>query len=77
MAISEAHAGRRYPPTEPYEVSAAKIAEFAAALGDDNPRYCGPELIAPPTRTPWDSLNARVNAPDGLQLTLFEELGEG
>ena len=41
MAISEAHAGRRYPPTAPYEVSAAKIAEFAAALGDDNPRYAG------------------------------------
>jgi hypothetical protein len=41
MAITEAHAGRRYPPTEPYHVSAAKIAEFATALGDDNPRYRG------------------------------------
>lgn len=49
MAISEAHAGRRYPPTEPYEVSAAKIAEFAAALGDDSPHYRGPAPIAPPT----------------------------
>ena len=35
----------------------------------------GAELIAEPTRTPWDSLNARLTAPDGLQLTLFEELG--
>ena len=35
----------------------------------------GAELIAPPTRTPWDSLNARLEAPGGLQLTLFEELG--
>jgi lactoylglutathione lyase len=35
----------------------------------------GAELIAPPTRTPWDSLNARLAAPGGLQLTLFEELG--
>jgi predicted enzyme related to lactoylglutathione lyase len=34
----------------------------------------GAELIAEPTRTPWDSLNARLEAPDGLQLTLFEEL---
>jgi acyl dehydratase len=49
MAISEAHAGRRYPPTEPYAVSAAKIAEFADALGDDNPRYRGETPIAPPT----------------------------
>ena len=49
MAITEAHAGRRYPPNEPYQVSAAKIAEFAAALGDDNPRYRGESPIAPPT----------------------------
>jgi lactoylglutathione lyase len=37
----------------------------------------GARLIAPPTRTPWESLNARVEAPDGLQLTLFEEPGCG
>ena len=49
MAITEAHAGRRYPPNDPYQVSAAKIAEFAAALGDDNPRYRGESPIAPPT----------------------------
>jgi lactoylglutathione lyase len=29
--------------------------------------------IAPPTRTPWNSLNARLQAPAALQLTLFEE----
>jgi len=33
----------------------------------------GARVIAPPTRTPWESLNARLEAPDGLQLTLFEE----
>ena len=33
----------------------------------------GAELVAPPTRTPWDSLNARLEAPAGLQLTLFSE----
>lgn len=49
MAISEAHAGRRYPPCDPYQVSAAKITEFATALGDDNPRYRGDSPIAPPT----------------------------
>jgi acyl dehydratase len=49
VAISEAHAGRRYPPTAPYAVSAAKIAEFARALGDDNPAYAGEAAIAPPT----------------------------
>lgn len=36
----------------------------------------GATLVAPPTRTPWDSLNSRLDAPAGLQLTLFEELDE-
>lgn len=34
----------------------------------------GAALIAPPTETPWRSLNSRLGAPAGLQLTLFEEL---
>ena len=34
----------------------------------------GAELIAPPTVTPWRSLNSRLEAPAGLQITLFEEL---
>ena len=36
----------------------------------------GATLLAEPTRTPWNSLNSRLSAPAGLQLTLFEELGE-
>lgn len=36
----------------------------------------GAGVIAEPTRTPWNSLNARLSAPAGLQLTLFTELGE-
>ena len=36
----------------------------------------GAELLAPPTQTPWRSLNARLEAPAGLQITLFEELGD-
>ena len=34
----------------------------------------GAELVAPPTRTPWDSLNSRLQAPGDLQITLFQEL---
>ncbi len=34
----------------------------------------GAELIARPVETPWRSLNARLNGPAGLQLTLFEEM---
>ena len=36
----------------------------------------GAVLIAPPTETPWRSLNARLDGPAGLQLTLFQELDE-
>ena len=36
----------------------------------------GATVIAEPTRTPWNSLNARLQAPAGLQLTLFQELGD-
>ncbi|CAL9610946.1 VOC family protein [Streptomyces sp. enrichment culture] len=46
--------------------STAVTAKLAAA---------GAEVIAEPTRTPWNSLNSRLRAPAALQLTLFEELG--
>lgn len=49
MAISTEHAGRTYPPTDSYRVTGEKIAEFAAALGDDDPAYTGDAAIAPPT----------------------------
>lgn len=35
----------------------------------------GATVVAEPTRTPWNSLNSRLEGPAGLQLTLFEELG--
>ncbi|MDP9133395.1 MAG: VOC family protein, partial [Actinomycetota bacterium] len=37
----------------------------------------GAELIAAPTRTPWQSLNSRLSAPADLQITIFEELESG
>jgi acyl dehydratase len=65
MPISEAHVGRTYPATAAYEVSRAKIAEFAAALGDQgNPAYAGDAPVAPPTfavvlaSAAWDAMFA-------------------
>lgn len=49
------------------EVTDAERATAAAVDG-------GATLIAPPVETPWRSRNARLDAPDGLQLTLFQEL---
>lgn len=37
----------------------------------------GATVVAEPTRTPWGSLNSRLEAPAGLQLTLFEEPAGG
>ena len=37
----------------------------------------GATVIADPVATPWGSLNARLEAPAGLQLTLFQEPAEG
>ncbi len=34
----------------------------------------GAELIAPPVETPWRSLNSRLEAPAGVQITVFQEL---
>lgn len=34
----------------------------------------GGSQVAPPTVTPWQSLNARLDAPAGLQITVFQEL---
>jgi lactoylglutathione lyase len=45
--------------------SAAATAALAAA---------GASVLSEPVRTPWNSLNARLEAPGGLQLTLFQEL---
>lgn len=36
----------------------------------------GAEVVAEPTRTPWNSLNSRLEAPGALQLTLFTELDD-
>jgi acyl dehydratase len=58
VAVNRDYAGRTFPPSEPYEVSRVKIAEFAAAIGDPSPVYRDrtaaraaghPDVIAPPT----------------------------
>jgi acyl dehydratase len=58
MPVNPEFAGRSFPPSEPYEVSRVKIAEFAQAIGDLSPlcrdrqaaQAAGyPDVIAPPT----------------------------
>jgi lactoylglutathione lyase len=33
----------------------------------------GARILAEPVRTPWETVNARLEAPAGLQLTLFSD----
>jgi acyl dehydratase len=58
VAINTDYVGRTFEPTEPYEVSRVKIAEFADAIGEPSPlcrdraaaQAAGyPDVIAPPT----------------------------
>ncbi len=36
----------------------------------------GARVVAEPTVTPWNSLNARLETPGGVQVTVFQELAE-
>jgi acyl dehydratase len=58
MALDSSYIGRTYPASPVYEVSRAKIREFAESIGDDNPLYTDPaaaraagypDVIVPPT----------------------------
>jgi len=68
--IDELEVGRRIagPVRLALEVedSARTAAELVAG---------GAEDLAPATETPWGDVNARVRAPDGMQLTLFAPRG--
>lgn len=68
--IDQVEVGRRVAPhvRVALEVDDCEAATRDAVEG-------GAAQIAPPTRTPWDSLNSRLSAPAGIQLTLFQELG--
>ena len=68
--IDEVEVGRRVAPhfRVALEVDDCASAAAAAEAGGATP-------IAPPTLTPWDSLNARFDAPGEIHLTLFEERG--
>ncbi len=67
--IDDVEVGRRVAPhfRVALEVDDARAATDSAVAG-------GADLLAPPTETPWRSLNARLDAPAGVQLTLFQEL---
>jgi methylmalonyl-CoA/ethylmalonyl-CoA epimerase len=72
--LDEAHAakvdsievGRRVAGTVRLALAVEDSEEMARRLVG-----AGAEQVAPPVMTPWGDRNARVQAPDGMQLTLF------
>jgi acyl dehydratase len=79
MALDPGLVGRSYPPSAVYEVGRAKIAEFAAAIGEPDPvhrdaeaaRAAGhPDVIAPPTFAIVVSLQAATSVLDDPDVAL-------
>jgi methylmalonyl-CoA/ethylmalonyl-CoA epimerase len=64
--VDEIEAGRRVSGTVRFALRVADSEATARRLA-----AAGAAPVAPPVMTPWGDRNARVEAPDGMQLTLF------
>jgi catechol 2,3-dioxygenase-like lactoylglutathione lyase family enzyme len=64
--VDTAEAGRRVSGTVRFALRVADSEATARRLAE-----AGAVPVAPPVLTPWGDRNARVEAPDGMQLTLF------
>jgi lactoylglutathione lyase len=64
--VDEVEVGRRVAP----KVRIAFRVEDSTSLADAL-EAAGAERVAGPVETPWRDVNVRLNAPDGMQLTLF------
>jgi predicted enzyme related to lactoylglutathione lyase len=69
--IDEVEVGRRVAGHLRVAFQVDDSAAVTATLAD-----AGATVIAPPTRTPWNTLNSRLDGPGGLQLTLFADVDE-
>ena len=71
--IDEVEVGR--PTSRPFDGAvrvAFEVADATAATAALE--AAGATVLAPPTVTPWNSLNSRLEAPGGMQITAFQEL---
>jgi lactoylglutathione lyase len=66
ISVDAIEAGRRVSGQVRLAVKVADSGDMAARL-----IALGARQVAPPVVTPWGDRNARVQAPDGMQLTLF------
>jgi lactoylglutathione lyase len=66
VAVDQIEAGRRVSGTVRLALQVPDSDQTARQL-----TAAGADAVAPPVTTPWGDRNARVQAPDGMQLTLF------
>lgn len=66
--IDDVEVGRQVAPRLRVAFEVPDTVQSTDALAD-----AGAQVVAPPTRTPWRSLNSRLNAPADLHITLFQE----
>jgi predicted enzyme related to lactoylglutathione lyase len=64
--IDDVEVGRRVAGHVRVAFAVDDAAATTAALAE-----AGGSVVAPPTETPWKSVNARLEAPAGLQITIF------
>jgi len=69
--IDEVEVGRQVAPKIRLAFEVGDTPAVTARLVE-----AGAEQVAPPTETPWRSLNSRLDVPAGLHITVFQELGE-
>jgi catechol 2,3-dioxygenase-like lactoylglutathione lyase family enzyme len=71
--IDDVEVGRPVARRSTLSIRVAFEVDDAAAV-TNRLEAAGAEVLASPTLTPWNSVNARLEAPGGLQITAFQEL---
>jgi predicted enzyme related to lactoylglutathione lyase len=66
--VDEVEVGRQVAGHLRVALRVDDAADATAAATD-----AGAEVVAAPRRTPWESVNARLEAPAGLHLTLYQD----
>lgn len=71
--IDEVEVG--HPASRPFPLTVRVAFEVMDAVATATTlESAGATLVAPAVETPWHSLNARLDAPGGMQITMFQEL---
>lgn len=71
VVVDDLEVGKRVSGTVRF---ALQVPDVTAAL--ERALAHGATLVHAPVLTPWRDYNARIQAPDGMQITLFQVMGD-